>query len=548
MSLEFEQQITLDLTVQKVQNVHCSEDDKNSRNIVIQLTDKGKPYNVSDEKLYFKLTKPDGNYVYIDEDDTEHLYKENGKIVIILSDQATAVGGICKAEIQLKKDEKIITTINFHVIVKKSVLSDDAIVSEIESNILDKLTTHVDNDSLHVTPDDKENWNDANEKKHMHENKSVLDLITSTLVDAWNNAVSVITNHVKDTVSHITSAERTLWNTVSNKAEKDHTHTTVNGHTVESDVPANAVFTDTVYFDATTTSSGLMSADDKTTVENLKSGTVTGIKGNAETEYRTGNVNITAEDIGMDVALSTTSTNPVQNKVVTAALNERATSAIVTSGDFNNITTPGVYAVYGCSNSPLGGGGNYGVIVLHSTTGDSYVEQIAVRQGTYDIYIRYLVGGTSWGEWKKMLTVKDISQSTSITTAGTYALDAVQNNASVSGTLANRTKTLEDTIGKIYTKAETVYGSGSWKTSGISLTVPAGVYVITRRGVNINGGGISLGRDYTAGSFITTPADSSTGVYTEIKNCSSSSNTIDIKYCSALNSTNKLELEAVRIK
>ena len=93
-----------------------------------------------------------------------------------------------------------------------------------------------------------------------------------------------------------------------------------------------------------------------------------------------------------------------------------------------------------------------------------------------------------------------------------------------------------------------MHGSGSWETSGISLTVPAGVYVITRRGVNINGGGISLGRSYTAGSYITTPADSSTGVYTEIKKYSASSNTIDIKYCSALNSTNKLELEAVRIK
>ena len=73
---------------------------------------------------------------------------------------------------------------------------------------------------------------------------------------------------------------------------------TVNGHTVKSDVPANAKFTDTTYNDATTTSSGLMSASDKTTIENLKTGAVTGIKGNAETEYRTGNVNITPENIG----------------------------------------------------------------------------------------------------------------------------------------------------------------------------------------------------------------------------------------------------------
>ena len=36
---------------------------------------------------------------------------------------------------------------------------------------------------------------------------------------------------------------------IAKKADIDHTHTTVNGHTVESDVPADAKFTDTVYDD-----------------------------------------------------------------------------------------------------------------------------------------------------------------------------------------------------------------------------------------------------------------------------------------------------------
>lgn len=36
---------------------------------------------------------------------------------------------------------------------------------------------------------------------------------------------------------------------LANKSDTDHTHTTVNGHTVESDVPTNAKFTDTVYDD-----------------------------------------------------------------------------------------------------------------------------------------------------------------------------------------------------------------------------------------------------------------------------------------------------------
>lgn len=44
---------------------------------------------------------------------------------------------------------------------------------------------------------------------------------------------------------------------------------TVNEHTVESDVPANAVFTDTTYNDATTSVSGLMSASDKTAVNKI---------------------------------------------------------------------------------------------------------------------------------------------------------------------------------------------------------------------------------------------------------------------------------------
>ena len=49
------------------------------------------------------------------------------------------------------------------------------------------------------------------------EDKGFLDSVRS----AWTN----VTNHISDTVKHITSAERTLWNTVSNKADKSHNHT-----------------------------------------------------------------------------------------------------------------------------------------------------------------------------------------------------------------------------------------------------------------------------------------------------------------------------------
>lgn len=59
-----------------------------------------------------------------------------------------------------------------------------------------------------VSDTEKGAWNDADSKKHTHDNKSILDAITQALIDAWNSAV----NHISDAVKHITAAERTAWN------------------------------------------------------------------------------------------------------------------------------------------------------------------------------------------------------------------------------------------------------------------------------------------------------------------------------------------------
>lgn len=53
------------------------------------------------------------------------------------------------------------------------------------------------------------------------------------------------------------------------------------------------------FADATQTTSGLMSSDDKTKLDNMSESQVTGVKGNSETDYRTGQVNITAANIGL---------------------------------------------------------------------------------------------------------------------------------------------------------------------------------------------------------------------------------------------------------
>jgi len=55
---------------------------------------------------------------------------------------------------------------------------------------------------------------------HAHSNFDVLQNITAAEISNWNQAVS----HISDEDKHVTSADKFLWNTVSSKANIDHTH------------------------------------------------------------------------------------------------------------------------------------------------------------------------------------------------------------------------------------------------------------------------------------------------------------------------------------
>ena len=76
-------------------------------------------------------------------------------------------------------------------------------------------------------------------------------------------------------------------------------------HSVNSDVPSNAKFTDTTYSDATQSTHGLMTAADKKKLDGIAAG---------------------ATKVAVDSDLSATSTNPVQNKAVKAALDSKSAS------------------------------------------------------------------------------------------------------------------------------------------------------------------------------------------------------------------------------
>lgn len=80
---------------------------------------------------------------------------------------------------------------------------------------------------------------------------------------------------------------------------------------------------------ATTSAAGLMSSTDKSKLDGIEAGaqknTVTGIKGNAESSYRTGNVNLTPANIGAAAASHTHSIDNVAN--LQEALDGKAASS-----------------------------------------------------------------------------------------------------------------------------------------------------------------------------------------------------------------------------
>lgn len=200
---------------------------------------------------------------------------------------------------------------------------------------------------------------------------------------------------------------------------------TVNGHTVNSDVPTNAKFTDTIYTHPT--NSGY---------KHIPSG---GSDGQI-LEWSSDGTAKWSDNILVDSEINNTSTNPVQNKVITAALDGKMPVYSYNGGTFDadDLTSPAIHLINsGGTNLPASCSG--GVLLVD---GSSQTTQyfFPLYNGDNRIHTRYKYHGTEWTDWE--ILGLSTSQSTAITTAGKYALDAVQNNASVSGTLANKIKNL----------------------------------------------------------------------------------------------------------
>ena len=164
---------------------------------------------------------------------------------------------------------------------------------------------------------------------------------------------------------------------------------------------------------------------------------IQGIQGNGTTITKDASniVNITPTDIGAVPTSRTINSKALASNIsLTASDVSAAPYEVKSSTDFNSMITPGIYTMRSSStNSPSG---DYnGLIVLKSDNGN-YVEQIAVKEGSTQIYLRYLNGST-WSAWEQ-LAVSNHTHSASNITSGTLPISRGGTGAtSASSALSN---------------------------------------------------------------------------------------------------------------
>lgn len=208
--------------------------------------------------------------------------------------------------------------------------------------------------------------------------------------------------------------------------------TKVNGHTVNSDVPANAKFTDTTYTHPTTSgnkhipsggSSGQIlrwSADgtaawgaDNNTTYSVATTSANGLMSSTDKSKLDG-IATGATKVTVDSSLSSTSTNPVQNKVVNSALASKAAS----NHNHNGVSVnPAAIELTPASTSA--GHGGYIDFHYNASTEDYTSRIIEGSSGTLTLTGKMV--GTNYTDYTTP-RFRNIYAGTSAMTAGTTAL------------------------------------------------------------------------------------------------------------------------------
>lgn len=148
---------------------------------------------------------------------------------------------------------------------------------------------------------------------------------------------------------------------------------------------------------------------------------VTGIKGNSESSYRKGNVNITKANIGLgnvdntadkdkSVAFATKATQDGDGNVIKNSYTKKGS---VDREDFNNIKESGIYRVGIPSNNPPVPNQSYYSLIVAENPLYGTCHQIAFPSNSANMYVRVCITNT-WSSWQKIYVVGDTETKSSI--------------------------------------------------------------------------------------------------------------------------------------
>ncbi len=183
-------------------------------------------------------------------------------------------------------------------------------------------------------------------------------------------------------------------------------------------------------------------------------------------------------DIVVDNILSETSENPVQNKIITTALNDaiRIKSKITAGTDWNTITTAGIYIVSNSAvlsdadNAPDGAYGYGTLLVIYNS------------RLSQDIYQIYVSGNRKWyqrerynGQWKSWTQIDVGAIKTATTITDTSDDSTLPTSKAVYDCVENA---------KIQSQINKQLSTNGWyrfACTGTSSDIHSGIYCISRR-------------------------------------------------------------------
>lgn len=235
MGLQNTQNLITDFCRDNTQSILLKQYEKNSRFIIVKCTENGvfKKLDKGTMTCNIKVLTPDDRAIY---DPCEIL--DDGTVKVSVSESMVYAAGVAKAELNIFDDSTatLLATMVFNFIIKPSAYSDDKIIASDEFSALTELITETEKNYTYIIEEtkkisdwiaghendasamnsaiqtnksdistlqtgkvdkengkslladtDKVNYDDAVSKAHTHDNKSVLDGITSDKVTAWDN-------------------------------------------------------------------------------------------------------------------------------------------------------------------------------------------------------------------------------------------------------------------------------------------------------------------------------------------------------------------------